>query len=493
MNAIYLCAIAQPWIGVIKQLSSKFDITPSYIVHWKNDEKEFTKSNLKNCHLQQIDKAWKGLGFPEDIDRYIFDEQELKEISHHELIALKMMDRLDPDGESFPFNSRLYFFRDLLGYWFNVIESRGIDLVISPSVPHRVFDYALYVVCKMKNITFIMFQLTPFGSNSILIDDIDKMPVLESSTAESSVPSKLIEERIAKVYNDYNKAIPEYMVKHEANDNKSYTSLLLPHAKKILRTYVLRKTEPSTYWVKTGSSPKDSKYSWQDFYAMEAKRNEMVESFKKTYHAITTSKLPEKFVLVALHYQPEETSCPTGGTYSDQILMIQLLDQLLPKNTDVIIKEHKSQFYTHQEGASGRTSLFYKRISQISSRVKFISESYDPFELIDKAEIVVTISGTIGWESAIRGTPVFVFGRAWYEEMPRVYKVKSKESLLDALSHIKDQKNKNYEHEVMAFHAALEKQFVKAKHYKSYLNKSDVTMDESVDNIVQGLARFLEL
>ncbi len=493
MNTIYLCAIAQPWIKTIKRLNTEFDLNPSYVVHWQNDEKEFVDANLKNCHLQKIDDAWKGLGFPADIDRYIFDEQELSQISYYELVGLKMMDRLDPDGESFPFNNRLYFFRDLLGYWFNVVDSRNIELVISPSIPHRVFDYALYIVCKIKNIKFVMFQLTPFGSNSVLTDDIDSMPMLKSEATQNAEPSQTVQQRIAKVHNDYDKAIPSYMLSHAENDKKNYAKLSLAYSKKLTRSYKLLTSSPNTYWVEDGFAPSETQYSWVKFYSMQLKRKHLVEDFKKQYQKMITQALPDKYVLVALHYQPEETSCPTGGAYSDQILMIQLLNQQLPKDITILVKEHKSQFYAHQESASGRTPLFYRRIREISERVKFVSETHDPFELIDSAQLVVTISGTIGWESAIRGIPVLTFGRAWYEGMPRVFKIKTKAELASALSHVKEQRNKDLTPEIMQFHAALEKKFITAKHYKSYLPNSDVTMDESVDNLVYGLERFLSM
>lgn len=493
MNAIYLCAIAEPWIKVSQELKKDLNIIPSYIVCWSYDLSSFKENISDNAYIQNMDDAWKGLGFPPDIDRYIFDEKELKSISYYELIALKMMDRLDPDGESFPFTTRLHFFRDLLGYWFNIVSSSKIDLVISPSIPHRVFDYALYVVCKIKNIKFIMFQLTQFDSNSVIIDDIDAMPSLLDVSVEKTFPSKSIQEKITKVQGDYKKAIPSYMLKHEADDKKRYTLRPLTHIKKLIRTYVPRVNEPHTYWVEKGFPPRETQYSWHDFYVMEAKRNKNVNMFKKTYNTIITSSLSEKFILVALHYQPEETSCPTGGAYSDQILMIQLLDQHLPKGTDIIVKEHKSQFYPQLEGASGRNPIFYKRISQISSRVKFVSVDYDPFKLIDQAQAVVTISGTIGWESAVRGTPTIVFGRAWYEKMPRVFKVKTKADLIAALQQLPQQKNKDLHSEIMRFHAVLEDNFVQAKHYKTLLNNNDVTMEESVINLVHKLKGFLNL
>lgn len=493
MNAIYLCTIAQPWLEVSKKLESEFSIKPSYFVYWGDDRKEYKAASLKDCHLQTTEQAWKGVGFPSNTDRYIFDEEVLKSISSYELTALKMMDRLDPDGASFAFNTRLQFFRDLMGYWYNVVEDRSIDLVISPSIPHRVFDYALYVVCQIKNVKFIMFQMTPFGSNSILIDDIDAMPSLPKNKLEKQLPSKAVQEKIFRICGDYSKAIPDYMLRQKTNAKKVRTLLPLPHIKKLLQPYRPRVKKPYTYWVKTGFSPKDTQYSWHDFYAMQNKRNKSVNEFKKNYDTIVTSNLHKKFILVALHYQPEETSCPTGGAYSDQVLMIQLLNQYFPKEITIIVKEHKSQFYPQLESASGRNLNFYKRIAEISERVKFVSEDYDPFELIDKAQAVVTISGTIGWESAIRGTPAIVFGRAWYEQMPRVFKVKTKEDLQKVLPQLMQQKNKDLMQEILNFHAILEDSLVLAKHYKAYLDNNDVTMEESVINIIDRIECFLDL
>ncbi|WP_298979213.1 hypothetical protein [uncultured Psychrobacter sp.] len=493
MNAIYLCVYAQPWIQVSQQLESKFDIKPSYVVYWDVDKKPFTNMNWHDCYLQSLVDAWKGLGFPSNIVRYVFDEEELRRISYYELIALKMMDRLDPDGESFPFNTRLQFFRDLLGYWYTIVEDRKIKLVIAPSIPHRVFDYALYVVCKIKNIKFIMFQLTPFGSNSIIVDDIDNMPNLSIDNNDDLVPSKAIQDKITKVCGEYSKAIPDYMVQHEANDKKEYTLSPVKRLKKMLRPYRPRLKKPYTYWVKKGFSPQDTKYSWRDYHKMQDKRSDIVNSFETKYNKLKKSNLPKNFILVALHYQPEETSNPTGGVYSDQTLMIQLLNQYLPEDVTIIVKEHKSQFYSHQESASGRDINYYKRISEISERVKFVSENHDPFELIDSAQVIVTISGTIGWESAVRGTPTIIFGRAWYEQMPRVFKVKTKEDLINALLQLSQLKNKDLHSDILSFHAILEDSFVLAKHYMAYLNNDDVTMKESAVNIVDKLESFLNL
>lgn len=484
MNAVYLCAIAEPWIDIIKRLESESNVNPSYIVHWEGDKSAYVNSKLKDSHLQSLENAWKGLGFPKNVDRYIFDEEELKKISFFEVVGLKMIERLDPDGESFPFNSRLYFFRDLLGYWMNVVEDKAIDVVISPSIPHRVFDYALYVICQIKNIKFLMFQMTPFGSQSLIIDNIDTMPNIDYESHKGEIPSKDILDKVNKVKKNYSESIPDYMKVHAMNNKTS----MVKTVKKLPRvSYRLLFKKPNTYWVNKGCLPEKSNYSSLQFQKMQTIRSHQVKAYEKLYQSLVTNESYNDFVLVALHYQPEETSCPTGGSYSDQILMIQILNSLLPDDVTILVKEHKSQFYVNLEGASGRDQAFYSRIDNISPRVKFASVDAEPFGLIDKANAVITISGTIGWESAIRGTPVLVFGRAWYESMPRVFKVKTKDDIKNAFDKMVCLKDKDLDDDILAFHAALESKLIRAKHYKAFLKNEDVNMIESKKNIVNEI------
>jgi hypothetical protein len=496
-KALYLCCIAEPWINVAKQLEVE-DIVPVYFVHWKDDSDLFFESFKGKSYLQTVESAWKGLGFPEELKPKALDEIEFKEIAWYELNALKMMDRLDPLGNEFGFQERRYFFQDLVGYWLSCIEEYGFDVVISPSIPHRVFDYALYVACKMKGVMFLMFQMVPFGSASLIIKDIDRMgldfqPLPEFERKKEL--SLLMRKKIDRVKSDYKTAIPEYMVKHEKNQkinlNKLKLSLVKPTAK-ILLSVLGYKKQPNTYWVNKGKIPSMSHYSWLSYYIMKIRRSLKVHSMRLKYEALATDPMPEKFILFALHYQPEETSCPTGGSYADQISLLRLLDDTLPEDIRILVKEHKSQFYTHQESASGRDSSFYQRLASQSDRVIFASVDTVPFELIDRAMATVTISGTIGWESAIRGTPTLVFGRAWYENMPRVHKVKSKRDILSVLPLMQSEKNADMDEEIDQFHFLLELKAIKGKHYKAFLKNEDISMSDSKENLSNALALVIK-
>ena len=106
------------------------------------------------------------------------DEPLLEKIAWYEVQAIGMMSRLDPTERNFSAVNRQDFFCQLVGHWLQIIRKHDVKLVVSPSIPHRVFDYALYVASRLEGIYFLTFQQTPFGSNSILLDDINSMPPL---------------------------------------------------------------------------------------------------------------------------------------------------------------------------------------------------------------------------------------------------------------------------------------------------------------------------
>lgn len=491
-RAIYVCCIAEPWIKVIEELEA-LGVEPAHIIHWRDDVEDYQKFSGKKCNLQTVENAWRGIGFPYESEA--LDEPSLKEIAWYESQAIAMMSRLDPTEEAFPAVSRQIFFRQLVGYWLAVISKQQVDVVVSPSIPHRVFDFALYTACQLKDISFLSFQLTPFGSNSILIDDVNNMP--QVSIEEKLVPSSIVRERVEKVLAKYDEAIPDYMVKHKINNS----SMLKP-LKKIVGKVIAnlgkgnfyKFARPNTYWCSKGALPGEAAPGWIDYLSTKAKNRAKLKKLRKTYEKLASKPVPtdRKFVFVALHYQPEETTCPTGGAYNDQLLIIQILNEVLPKDVNIVVKEHKSQFYPDQEGAAGRNLVYYRRLASISDRVYFSSVEEDPFSLIDKAQATVTVSGTIGWESAIRGTPSLIFGRAWYEGMPNVYRIKDKQSLVDTWSGISDASTDMSFEEILAFHGALEASFVTATHYKSYIGKDDVSMEQSVANLVASISNYLK-
>jgi len=494
-NTIIVCGIAKPWLNALKLLQKDLGLEPVYYIAWRKDlSRDELQQNFPDCFYQTVEDAWKGRGFP-DVRKYPLDEKILKSVAQEELIFLKMLDRLDPDGSAFSFTHRQYFFYDLLSTWLQIIQKNDIRLIISPSVPHRGFDYALYIAAKIRGIEFIMFQMTPFCDSSFLLDTIDQTPAYMKKDIpilkDKGVLRKDIENKIIQTTSAYDNAKPHYMVQQQKMAEKySIFRDVLSLPADIIRNFLHVFSEHKTYRIKAGFMPKDSRILVYQFFLKTRKWRIDKEKLRKTYEKLCTKKINKKYIFFALHYQPEETSCPTGGCYSDQLLIIEILNSFLDSDIDIVVKEHKTQFFPYLEGEAGRDLYFYKRLSGISKRVKLVSINEDPFRLIDGAIATVTISGTIGWESVIRGTPSIIFGRAWYEDMPGVYKVKSLEDLISVWQNLIHEKNNIFLQKIMDYHRALQHFLIDAPHYKGR-NHIERSVEESANNIYNGIRNHL--
>lgn len=132
------------------------------------------------------------------------------------------------------------------------------------------------------------------------------------------------------------------------------------------------------------------------------------------------SQIPEtrgKFALFALHYEPERSSIPEGYPYSSQVDAVIRARSLLPDDVVLIVKEHFSQSAAALRGTLGRSPETYRMLEDIPG-VKVLGIKANTPELITRAECVFTLTGKVGIEAALKGTPVVFGGQPWWEDMP---------------------------------------------------------------------------
>lgn len=133
----------------------------------------------------------------------------------------------------------------------------------------------------------------------------------------------------------------------------------------------------------------------------------------RAYEALATNTVPDyPYVIFFLHYQPERTTLPEGYGFAQQILAIKALASSLPPGVRILVKEHPSTFRNMCHWAE-RTPIFYQKITQ-EVGATLISMKIDSYGLIDRAVAIATITGTVAYESLIRGTPAVVFGVGGY-------------------------------------------------------------------------------
>lgn len=454
MRVLYSTCFADPWLKVAKVLKEKRSFEPIYWIGYNDDDSEvLVPKTFPHCIYQGYYEAWKG-NFPSEIAKH-FNESYIsidfiKEYASFELQAIKMMDRMDPDQYSFNFMERQRHFRNLIKNCSACLDYLKIDLVICPTIPHQLFDYVLYLLCCFKNIKFISLGNTQFKARVISLTSIssvgdqifkDYKDILGSEKCSESLKAELPDDircLYEKILNNFSAAKSDLVQINQLKNKESsgFFSLFIKFIKDANFNYrskyygpdgYLRKGIP-TYLKQKNKSIKDSQYRIIPYSLHKLKANRFKGKLKRYYESLTTQpNYNAKYVYFALHYQPEMTTSPCGDIFVDQRLCLEVLHKNLPPDHFIYIKEHPVTFFSHLEGHTSRTKLFYDDLLSYP-RVRLIPIDSDPVGLIQNAQAVATVRGSLGWEAMALGKPVIAFGLIWYEKYKGVLKITDEKS-----------------------------------------------------------------
>ena len=325
--------------------------------------------------------------------------------SHHVLNFKKVLNRIDFCKEFDSDLSELYFLR-YVAFWTELLTSHEIKYIISPVAPHRTFDYALLVASEHLGVHFVSFVTTPFDKRLFIIDDFirSSKPVLDLPLIDDEeMLMSIVEEDFELRCQPYKVAMPTY----ERNN------LLKNHLSG--RIINLLRGLKNEYWTPFRSAKQlvlGGRANRAKVAVYILGRHHRLNKLKHKYNKLVSRKVGQKYIYFPLHMQPEETSQPSAGVYSNQLLIIDTLLKILPDSLQIVVKEHRSQFNPKFNGDLGRMESFYEVYSK-DPRVRFASLNEDQFDLVDNAEAVATLSATVGYEAYCRGKHVIIFGRSW--------------------------------------------------------------------------------
>lgn len=506
-NILYSACWADPWIKIAKKLENEHNLNPVCWIGYEADNSEHLfKKNFKDAYYQRYFEAWRG-EFPQQIERdiqtnlsdYTLDIDFIRSLATYELQAIQMMDRMDPDRKSFSFSERQRHFRLLLRKWDYLLDKLKVDIVVSATVPHRVYDYVIYLLCLKKGIPFYAFRETAFIGRVILVNNIYSINadicVSKQTDSQSSTLPVDIQASIEKIRSaNYDAAEPSYMKKHKVvnqeenslkgNINKVKSKLKVSNRPLIGNNNIFTHGF-SSYHKQLGCEIEDSRNLLISHTIRKVQTVRYKNSLKEYYESISESiDTNESYVFFALHYQPEMTSNPAGDIFADQKLCIDALIKHLPKDYKVYIKEHKSQFYAHTEGHTARMKSFYDDLRKYE-QVKFVSLNENVFNLIQHSVAVSTVTGTIGWEAMVKQKPVIIFGMAWYENHPGVLKIYDSKDASKIQSFIQDFR---YNDELLhSYLLALSQHSTVGYYFRGIKEKIELSETDCINNLSSTL------
>lgn len=125
----------------------------------------------------------------------------------------------------------------------------------------------------------------------------------------------------------------------------------------------------------------------------------------------------DKYFIFPLHMQPEASTLILSPFYVDQKTAIINISKLMPLDTKLYVKEHRSALGQH--GLS-----FYKELKKYPN-IRLISYKENMFDLIKNSIGTVNLSSTVGFEALMLKKPSVVLGNVFYNDSGLTFKVSS--------------------------------------------------------------------
>lgn len=492
MNILYRTPNTADWVGVAEKLQMDHGWKATYWLANPKLANEVEKA-FPNVVFHSTHKANRNLppAANIEIDPKPLDKEVLDQYRSYRPFILRLMGRMDP-GHAYSYDERVRSYHNLLRYWLSAIESHEIDIAVFGRIPHSPSGYIIYAICREKNIPTPMFkpihhipeitiiQGNVFGINKELADfssdkfeNVDPENVLDSS---KQAMEKLTGEYTEPSYTD-RRYFP-YLSKIKNVSEYPYYLRKLSKRASTLKKVRGKRIENSEITL--------ARHILERQFARVKKRR-----LRRSYEKISTQpNHSSDYIYVPLHYQPERTTVPDGHVFGNQFLMIDLLSKTIPDGWELFVKEHPTQFSPNMKGERGRSTYDYEDIRSLDNTV-LVDYGADSFELIDNSKAVVTVTGTAGWESVVRGKPSIVFGNAWYRPCPGVHYVTTIEEVEAAIESIQENPTVSQD-DVLRFVRAIEVAGFHGYQSSNWADADRISSEENITNISNELYEFVD-
>ena len=192
-----------------------------------------------------------------------------------------------------------------------------------------------------------------------------------------------------------------------------------------------------------------------------------------------------------MHYQPERTTSPQGECFQEQLLAIKIISASIPKDWVLYVKEHPTQFQTSTLfwAKNFRDKNDYKIISRLKN-VKLVPLDIDSKDLIQKAQIVSTINGSVGWEAMSKyNKPIAIFGNIWYAKCNSCFTVSSVDDFRNVIEKLNEYDENRVKKDVLNLFLHYQDIFFDSSDSDFYANYSPLSKDILLQNLVDNFLK----
>jgi hypothetical protein len=179
-----------------------------------------------------------------------------------------------------------------------------------------------------------------------------------------------------------------------------------------------------------------------------------------------------KIVYFALHQEPESALMSISPEFNNSMEIMAWVSKSLPADTLLIVKENPWAFGVRSRG-------YYRNLMKISN-LHFAHPAVPSWEWINRANLVVTITGTVGFEAVYFGKPVLSFGA--HQIINHLPTVRYANSFFSTRQHLEellglDPKDRRFMQSRRALHRALQTVSFSMPGYEKIYKRSDLHED----------------
>ena len=402
---------------IVHHLKLKTNSSIELLIHFGDTDADYKASSLlkmavtrgsgKRGHIMDNDQfSGKSSALVASEDFYYRMSQA---IEHLHRASEEFAYRTHKLKDLFDYQHYYHIIVDRLG---TLIRSEKINLVLLFDIPHMFYDTAIYQVAKSLGIDTLILRQSLWCNRFFSCQNVDSfglLPDLSSTDPLSHEHYTINENTMPDLF---------YMPDNAQMKNKVgrltirsaghlFMFLAVSSPRKLLNFPYVFKMLSRMHHI-AGRFP-----NWRDPFAKFFHRNSLQYFETLAEFENNEADMIKKFVYFPLHLQPEMTTSALGDQYSDQLLAIERVAEIIPDEWQIYVKENPKQ--TGQM----RSPMFFHRLQRIKN-VHFLSSHADTHKLTNHSEFVATVTGTVGWEAICKGKKALVFGRPWYMSLPGV-------------------------------------------------------------------------
>lgn len=348
------------------------------------------------------------------------DREYIKALEYKNGLSLNAVYYMDRIISNWSYEDAIKYFNYVICKTRDFIIKNDIQIVTSETTAAH--EVLISLLCKFENRIYAAPQTIRMPSTKFaFFEGIDYSKVLPVRNNLSDEENYKICDEVYKIVN-VTKERPFYWAK--GNEIPKYN---FSYIKKCIN-----KIKEGQNESKTDASVKSLKH--QIF--IEKKYLKPIRARK--LHSNNFFKTPdyknEKYVLITLHKQPEASIDVVGYRYSNQIETIRRIARFIPSNFKIYVKEHSLAF-------GERNGDYLEQMAKIPG-VIMIDPYLDTLELMNKAELVITVTGTVAYEAGIKGIKAVTLSDMYFSKLSTVNYIESEK---DVMKILQEEKNHNIE------------------------------------------------